>query len=44
MDGVWVFGGIDRETKDCFFNRVENRTAGTLVKIIKKTSLNQSQR
>ena len=35
MDGVWVFGGIDREMKDCFFKCVENRTAETLVKIIK---------
>ena len=36
MDGVWVFGGIDRETKDCFFFKcVENRTAETLVKLIK---------
>ena len=35
VDGVWVFGGIDRETKDCFFKCVENRTAETLVKIIK---------
>ena len=34
MDGDWVFGGIDRETKDCFFKCVENRTAETLVKII----------
>ena len=35
VDGVWVFGGIDRETKDCFFKCVENKTADTLVKIIK---------
>lgn len=36
VDGVWVFGGIDRETKECFFECVSDRSASTLVDIIKK--------
>lgn len=32
VDGVWVFGGIERETKKCFFEVVED----TLIPIIKK--------
>ena len=39
VDGVWVFGGIERETKLCFFQTVENRTADTLVSIIKDNIL-----
>ena len=35
VDGVWVFGGIERETKKCFFKCVADRTANTLVSIIK---------
>lgn len=36
VDGVWVFGGIERETKKCFFEVVEDRSANTLIPIIKK--------
>jgi len=39
VDGVWVFGGIDRETKACFFSCVEDRKADTLVKLIKDNIL-----
>ena len=39
MDGVWVFGGIERETKKCFFKCVADRTANTLVSIIKENIL-----
>lgn len=35
VDGQWVFGGIERESKKCFFAAVEDRTSKTLVKIIK---------
>ena len=35
-DGVWVFGGIERETKNCFLTSVEDRSADTLVPIIKQ--------
>lgn len=33
---IWVFGGIDRETKNCFITRVKKRDRQTLVNIIKK--------
>jgi len=33
---VWVFGGIERETKNYFFEIVPNRTSKTLIEIIKK--------
>lgn len=36
VDGVWVFGGIERESKKCFFEVVEDRSAATLIPIIKK--------
>jgi hypothetical protein len=36
VDGVWVFGGIERDSKNCFFVSVADRTADTLVTIIKK--------
>ena len=36
VDGVWVFGGIERDSKKCFFTTVEDRTADTLVYIIKQ--------
>ena len=36
VDGVWVFGGIERETKNCFFQCVPDRTANTLIAIIKE--------
>lgn len=31
-----MFGGIERDSKKCFFTTVENRTADTLVNIIKQ--------
>ena len=34
-----VLGGIERETKLCFFQTVENRTVDTLVSIIKDNIL-----
>lgn len=36
VEGVWVFGGIERETKRCFFKCVEDRTKDTLLSIIKE--------
>ena len=36
LDGVWVFGGIERQSKKCFFQIVEDRSAQTLIPIIKK--------
>lgn len=36
VDGVWVFGGIERGSKKCFFEAVEDRSAQTLIPIIKK--------
>lgn len=35
-DGVWVFGGIERDSKECFLESVPDRTAATLIPIIKK--------
>ena len=35
VDGVWVFGGIERESR-CFMVSVEDRTAATLIPIIKQ--------
>jgi ISXO2-like transposase domain len=35
-DGVWVFGGVDRETDECFMVPVPDRKADTLIPIIKK--------
>ena len=29
VDGVWVFGGIDRRPRECFLIPVEDRTAET---------------
>ena len=34
VDGVWVFGGIERESRTCFMVSVEDRTAATLIPII----------
>ena len=34
VEGVWVFGGI--ESKHCFFEVVEDRSAATLIPLIKK--------
>ena len=38
VDGVWVFGGIERgsEPPKCFFVTVSDRTAATLIPIIKQ--------
>ena len=36
VDGVWVFGGIERDSKKCFLVTVEDRTAATLIPIIKQ--------
>ncbi|XP_068214527.1 uncharacterized protein [Palaemon carinicauda] len=34
VDGVWVFGGIDRQTRETFFQVVEHRSAATLIPIL----------
>ena len=39
VDGVWVFGGIQRDTKECFFKCVADRSAYTLVSIISENIL-----
>ena len=36
LDGKWVFGGICRESGDCFFNIVEKRDANTLIPLIQE--------
>ncbi|EFX60123.1 hypothetical protein DAPPUDRAFT_19746, partial [Daphnia pulex] len=36
VDGVWVFGGVERETGKCFLVVVQNRTATTLLAVIKE--------
>ena len=33
---VWIFGGIDRDTKDIFVQRVQKRDAKTLIPIIQE--------
>lgn len=35
MEGQWVFGGHERETGNCFLIPVEDRSAATLLSIIK---------
>ena len=35
VEGVWVFGGIDRRTRECFLVPVEDRSAETLIPITK---------
>jgi len=35
VEGQWVFGGYERETGKCFMIPVENRTAETILAIIK---------
>ena len=34
MDGCWVLGGIDRDTKETFFQIVEDRSTETLLPIL----------
>ena len=36
LSGQWVFGGIDRETKDVFMIPVEDRSSATLIPIIQQ--------
>ena len=36
VDGVWVFGGVERESGKCFLVTVVNRTAATLMTDIQK--------
>ena len=36
VDGVWVFGGIERDSRRCFLVTVEDRSAETLIPIIKQ--------
>ena len=36
VEGVWVFGGIERESRRSFFRIVEDRSAETLIPIIKE--------
>ena len=36
VDGIWVSGGIERDSKQCFFECVEDRSAETLVALIQK--------
>lgn len=36
VDGQWVFGGYERETRNCFMIPVEDRSANTLLAIIKE--------
>ena len=38
-DGVLVFGGIERGTKNCFMCSVEDRKADTLIPVIKQNVL-----
>lgn len=42
VDGVWVFGGIDRDSR-CFLVPVENRKAETLITIIQKYILSETK-
>lgn len=36
VEGQWVFGGIEEESRKCFIATAENRTEDTLLKIIKE--------
>ncbi|XP_068220037.1 uncharacterized protein [Palaemon carinicauda] len=36
VEGTWVFGGIDRETRETFFRVVEKRNAETLISALKE--------
>ena len=35
-EGVWVFGGIERKSKNCFLTSVPDRSAETLIAKIKE--------
>jgi len=35
-EGVWVFGGVDRATNECFAIPVPDRKAETFIRLIKK--------
>ena len=36
VDGIWVFGGVERDSGNCFFETVPDRKAETLLPIIKR--------
>lgn len=35
LEGQWVFGGIDRETRECFLSPIHYHSAETLIQVIK---------
>ena len=35
VEGVWVFGGVERDTGKCFLVKVQDRSATTLIALIK---------
>ena len=35
VEGQWVFGGVERDSHKCFLEPVEDRTAETLIQLIK---------
>jgi transposase-like protein len=39
VEGQWVFGGVDLKTGDCFLNTVEDRSADTLLRVLKERVL-----
>ncbi|KAJ4425773.1 hypothetical protein ANN_27396 [Periplaneta americana] len=39
VEGHWVIGGVDRETKECFLVTVEDRTRGTLLGVLRDNVL-----
>ncbi|KAJ8971098.1 hypothetical protein NQ314_000880 [Rhamnusium bicolor] len=43
IDGQWVFGGFERESKKCFFVPVENRTKDTARNYSKHEAVNHSK-
>lgn len=42
VTGQWVFGGIDRTTKQIFVEPVQNRTSDTLLEVIKRKIANNT--
>ena len=36
VEGVWVFGGVERDTGKCFLVKVQDRSATTLIALIKE--------